>query len=176
MQTAVKIWIWIFGCSGTKDVCEIYARPAAILRSFGSLRVSHCHCRATALTAAPWKKPLSLHLGSPKTKPKNPTPFWWPPFVACIAVTFLLQGLMNFIRLASNCRRFYGNSAPRHQIFGSWHPPDVWAKLFAQDDRKEIVCTMRCPQTTLIKKVLRLTTWVGSNTSMLACVWVHWGK
>jgi len=122
------------------------------------------------------KKPLCRHLGSPKTKPKNPTPFWWPPFVACIAVTFLLQGLMNFIRLASNCRRFYGNSAPRHQIFGSWHPPDVWAKLFAQDDRKEIVCTMRCPQTTLIKKVLRLTTWVGSNTSMLACVWVHWGK
>jgi len=57
MQTAVKIWIWIFGGSGTKDVCEIYARPAAILRSFGPLRVSHCHCRATALTAAPWKTP-----------------------------------------------------------------------------------------------------------------------
>lgn len=156
MQTAVKIWIWIFWLLGHKrrlrNLCVPRRRGPLIFQGkplwLSSYGVDSC----------------SLGKPSFSTKPKNTPPTWWPPFVACIAVTFLLQGLMNFIWLASKMPSILWAFRPSGIKFS-----DSGAKLFAQDDRKEIVCTMRCPQTTLIKKVLRLTTWVGSNTPV-----PHW--
>lgn len=153
--------------SGTKDVCEIYAPSPP----------PHW----VALEG----KPLSLSSDGadscfPKTTDENTALFYKKPAHPVDAFCSL-HCCDIFITRA---HEFYLAREQRLPILWEFRPRGIkflaprrcWsvavrAKLFAQDDRKEMVRTTRCPQTTLIKKLLRLTTRVGSNTPRPRHMW-----
>lgn len=132
-------------------------------------RVSHCHCQATALTAA-----------SPKTTDENTALFYKKPahpvdaFCSLHCCDIFITRAHEFYLAREQRLPILWEFRPRGIKFLAprrWWSVAVRAKLFAQDDRKEMVRTTRCPQTTLIKKLLRLTTRVGSNTPRPRDMW-----